>query len=563
MDEILYYVPSKFIIVTGGVVSGLGKGITTASIGVLLKSRGFKVTAIKIDPYVNVDAGTLRPTEHGEVWVTDDGGEIDQDLGHYERFLDLTIPKDHNITTGQVYKAVIERERRGEYLGKTVQIIPHVTDEIKRRILLVAEREKPDFILVEIGGVSGDYENIPFLEAVRQMKLEGHPLIFVHVTYMPILRSLGEMKTKPTQHSVKALREIGIQPDFIVCRSEKPIDEVRREKTALFTNVSKDCIISNPDVEIIYELPLLFEEQSFGDKILEKFGLPKVKPKLDAWRQMVERAKNAYIPVRFAIVGKYFEIGEFRLPDSYVSVIEALRHASWSQSVKPIISTVDSQKLSDYKIAEETLKGYHGIIVPGGFGTAGVDGKINAIRYAREHGVPYLGLCFGFQLAVVEFARNIVGLKDAHTTEVDPNTPHPVIDLLPWQKEVLAKSGYGATMRLGGQIVLLKEGSLAHRLYGRKRIRERFRHRYEVNPEYVEILESHGLVFSGWSEKDEIRQVGELPTHPFFIGSQYHPEFTSRPMNPNPLFLGFVSAATKRFKKFFGKGEVELSERAK
>lgn len=541
------YMPTAYIFVTGGVVSGLGKGITTASIGKVLQAKGFKVTAVKIDPYLNYDAGTLRPTEHGEVWVTEDGGEIDQDLGHYERFLDVTISKKNNITTGQVYLEVIEKERKGEYLGKTVQIIPHITDEVKRRIREVAKESNADFVLVEIGGVVGDYENIPFLEAARQMKLEGEKVIFVHVGYLPVIKSLGEMKTKPMQHSVKELRELGIQPDFIVGRSENVIDDVRKEKIALFCNVGKEDIIANPDLENVYELPLLFEEQKFGDKILSKLGIENRKSNLEEWKNLIERIKNIRNIVKIGIVGKYFDIGEYSLPDSYISVIEAVKHAAWNNNVSPKFYWIDAKALENKDEEEfKKLKSVDGIIVPGGFGASGVEGKIEAIKFARENNVPFLGLCFGFQLAVVEFARNVCGLKGAHSTEIDHSTPYPVVDLLPWQKKLIEERKYGATMRLGGQVVLIKENTLAYELYKKKRVIERFRHRYEINPKYVDILEKNGLVFSGESEKDEgIMQIGEIPKLKYFLGTQFHPEFTSRPLRPNPLFFGFIKSCIR------------------
>jgi len=534
---------ANYIFITGGVISGLGKGITTASIGRLMKSKGFSVTAIKIDPYLNFDAGTLRPTEHGEVWVTEDGGEIDEDLGHYERFLDVSISKCHNITTGQVYAAVIERERAGKYLGKTVQPIPHITDEIKSRIRNVAKATGADFALVEIGGVVGDYENILFLEAARQMKFEGEPVLFVHVTYLPILQSVGEMKTKPTQHSVKALREIGIQPDFIVCRSEEKIDEPRKEKIAMFCSVRPEDIIANPDVDSVYKVPLEFEEQRLGDNILAKLNIEPRKSNLDDWKKFVENVENTARNVTIGIVGKYFDIGNYKLPDSYVSVIEAVRHACAANGVKPEIKWLDSKKFEEDGKSLEALKGVCGIIVPGGFGSSGVEGKIAAIKYARENNIPFLGLCYGLQLAVIEFARSVCGLDCANTTEIDEKTKHPVVDFLPWQKKLIEESKYGATMRLGGQAIKIKPGMLAHRLYGKATAVERFRHRYEINPEYIGRLEKDGFVFSGESEKDEgIMQIGELPNHKFFLGTQFHPEFTSRPLKPNPLFDGFVKA---------------------
>jgi CTP synthase len=535
---------TNFIFVIGGVISGLGKGITTASIGRLLKSKGFNVTAIKIDPYLNFDAGTLRPTEHGEVWVTEDGGEIDQDLGHYERFLDVKISKSHNITTSQVYSAVIDRERAGKYLGKTVQPIPHITDEIKSRIHAVAKTTKADFVIVEIGGVVGDYENVLFLEAARQMRLEGDSVLFVHVTYLPVVKTLGEMKTKPTQHSVKALREIGIQPDFIVCRSSEVIDNPRKEKIALFCNVEKENIISNPDVDSVYRVPIIFENQKLGKKILGKLGMKLKKTDLKDWREFVDSVGKGK-KIAIGIVGKYFDIGDFNLPDSYVSVIEAVKHAATANGVNPDIKWLDSKGFEEDSKNLKSLKEVCGIIVPGGFGTSGVEGKIAAIEYARENSIPYLGLCLGLQLAVVEYARNVCGMKDANSTEIDADTKHPVVDFLPWQKKLIEESKYGATMRLGGQTIKIKSNTLAHKLYGKDKVVERFRHRYEINPEYVKTLEKNGFVFSGESGKDEgIMQIGELPQkkHKFFLGTQAHPEFTSRPLKPNPLFNGFVKA---------------------
>ncbi len=536
---------TNYIFITGGVISGLGKGVTTASIGRILKSKRFSVTAIKIDPYINWDAGTMRPTEHGEVWVTEDGGEIDQDLGHYERFLDINISKEHNITTGQVYYAVIERERAGKYLGKTVQPIPHITNEIKSRIKSVAKNTEADFVLVEIGGVVGDYENILFLEAARQMKLEGESVLIIHVTFLPVLKTLGEMKTKPTQHSVKSLREIGLQPDFIICRSSTVIDEPRKDKIAMFCNVRKDDIIANPDVQNIYEVPLIFEEQKLGDKILAKLGLEVEGTDLSEWKNFVERMNRADRKITIGMVGKYFDIGEYKLPDSYVSVIEAVKHAAVANNVSANIRWLDSKDFETDQKNLEVLKEVCGIIVPGGFGSSGVEGKIIAIRYARENNIPYLGLCLGLQLAVVEFARHVCGLGKAHTTEVDPYTKCPIIDFLPWQKKLIAESKYGATMRLGGQTIKIKPETLAHKLYGKDKVIERFRHRYEINPDYINKLEKNGFVFSGESEKDErIMQIGELPQlkHKFFIGTQAHPEFTSRPLSPNPLFNGFIKA---------------------
>ncbi len=536
----------NYIIITGGVVSGLGKGITTASIGKILRLHNYKITAMKIDPYINCDAGTLRPTEHGEVWVTDDGGEIDQDLGHYERFLDITIPKYHNITTGQVYGAVIEKERMGKYLGKTVQPIPHVTDEIKRRIKRPTEDAKYDFILVEIGGTVGDYENVLFLEAIRQMKLEGEKVIFIHVTYVPVISSLGEAKTKPTQHSVKKLREIGIQPDFIITRNEDPLDDVRKEKIAMFCNVHLDDVISDSNVENVYAVSLLFEEQELCRKILKKLGLRKGEHDLEAWQKYLKKIQKLKNPVRIGIVGKYFDIGDFNLSDSYISVIEAVKHAAWQHNLVPEIEWIDSKDFEKHPERLEELHLLDGIIVPGGFGLSGIEGKIATINYARIHNIPYLGLCLGMQLAVVEYARNVCGLNEAHSTEVDKKTPRPVIDFIPEQVNILRDSRYGATMRLGSYPAHLKRGSRVHKLYGKLTVHERHRHRYEVNPDYVEILESNGLIFSGRSPDGILMEFMELPDHPYFVATQAHPEFKSRPMKPSPLFDGLIQAAKKK-----------------
>jgi len=536
----------NYIIVTGGVVSGLGKGITTASVGKILQMHGYNVTAMKIDPYINCDAGTLRPTEHGEVWVTEDGGEIDQDLGHYERFLDVNIPKHHNITTGQVYGAVIDKERKGEYLGKTVQPIPHVTDEIKNRIRRPSKEKNLDFILVEIGGTVGDYENILFLEAVRQMKLEGDRVLFIHVTYVPVLNALGEAKTKPTQHSVKLLREIGIQPDFIVARADDALDHVRKEKIALFCNVHEDDVISDSNIDSVYAVPLLFEEQSLCKKILKKLRLRKDIEDLKSWKTFIRKVRNLEHTITIGIVGNYFDIGTSQLSDSYISVIEAVKHAAWKNNFDPCIQWIDSKEFEKDPRLLETLNEIDGVIVPGGFGLSGIQGKIDTIRYVREHDIPYLGLCLGMQLAVVEYAQNVCDMKDAHSKEVIKKTKHPVIDFIPEQVTILQESRYGATMRLGAYPAVLKKGTMVHRLYGQDQVYERHRHRYEVNPEYVEDIESYGMVFSGKSPDGILMEFMELPNHPYFIGTQAHPEFKSRPMKPAPLFDGFIKAAAKK-----------------
>ena len=536
---------AKYIIVTGGVISGLGKGITTASIGKILQLHGYNVTAMKIDPYMNFDAGTLRPTEHGEVWVTEDGGEIDQDLGHYERFLDINILKYHNITTGQVYSAVIDKERKGKYLGKTVQPIPHVTNEIKERIRKPAKDNGWDFVLVEIGGTVGDYENQLFLEAVRQMKQEGEKIVYVHVTYVPKLDALGEAKTKPTQHSVKLLREIGIQPDFIITRSEDTLDQIRREKIAMFCNVLQENVISNEDVGNVYEVSLLFEKQDLCKKILRKLNLRRDQNELDDWEKFIKKIKRLNNPIKIGIIGKYFDIGTSQLSDSYISVIEAVKHAAWNNNLKPEIQWIDSKIFeTDFKKLS-TLDELDGIIVPGGFGKSGIDGKISAIRYCRENSIPYLGLCLGMQLAVVEFARNKCGILNAHSTEFEKKAPHPVIDFIPEQVKILQESRYGATMRLGAYPAILKKGTKIQKLYGKEEVTERHRHRYEVNPEYVDKLERCGMIFSGKSPDGILMEFMELPNHPYFVGTQAHPEFKSRPMKPAPLFDGLIKAAKK------------------
>ncbi|MDG6228441.1 MAG: CTP synthase [Candidatus Thermoplasmatota archaeon] len=536
----------NYIIVTGGVVSGLGKGITTASVGKILQLHGYNVTAMKIDPYINCDAGTLRPTEHGEVWVTEDGGEIDQDLGHYERFLDINIPKHHNITSGQVYGAVIEKERKGEYLGKTVQPIPHVTDEIKKRVRRPAKEGKFDFVLVEIGGTVGDYENVLFFEAVRQMKLEGDKVIFIHVTYVPVLDALGEAKTKPTQHSVKLLREIGIQPDFIVARSDDPLDIVRREKIALFCNIHEDDVISDSNIDHVYAVPLLFEEQDLCRKILKKLHLRKDVEDIKPWKEFITNIRNLDTAVTIGIVGKYFDIGTSKLSDSYISVIEAVKHASWANNLEPKIQWIDSKDFEDNPTKLKTLESVDGIIIPGGFGLSGIQGKIDAIKYVREHNIPFLGLCLGMQLAVVDYAQHVCKLEGAHSKEVNKHTRYPVIDYIPEQVNILQESRYGATMRLGSYPAVIKKGTIVNKLYNATEVTERHRHRYEVNPEYVETLEKCGLMFSGHSPDGVLMEFLELPDHPFFVATQAHPEFKSRPLKPSPLFNGFIKAAAKK-----------------
>ncbi|ASJ10928.1 CTP synthetase [Thermococcus sp. P6] len=528
---------AKFIFVTGGVVSGLGKGITSASLGMLMKARGFKTTNVKIDPYLNYDAGTMNPYQHGEVFVLDDGGEVDLDLGNYERFLDTSLTSDHNITTGKVYSAVIEKERRGDYLGATVQVIPHVTGEIKERIKAIARDY--EVVVVEIGGTVGDIESMPFLEAARQMQLEEgrDNVAFVHVTYVPKLKVVGEQKTKPTQHSVKELRSLGIQPDVIVARSEDPLEESARRKISLFTNVPPEAVVSAHDVEDTYEVPLILEREGLPGYLTGRLGLPDREARLEEWERMVETYRSLEDTVEIAVVGKYV-----KLADAYLSIREALKHSSVANGVKVGIRWIEAEDLEEK--GTKLLEGVDGIIVPGGFGSRGSEGKIMAVRYARENDVPFLGICFGFQLTVVEFARNVLGLEGAHSTEIDPKTPHPVVDLMPEQRDL---NRLGGTMRLGAYPVRIKPGTLAWKLYGKELVYERHRHRWEVNPDYVGRFEEAGMVFSGVAGDDGRRmEILELPEKSYFIATQFHPEFRSRPMNPAPVFKGLVRAAKEK-----------------
>ena len=534
---------TKFIVVTGGVISGLGKGTVTSAIAFLLKAQGYNVSAIKIDPYINVDAGTMRPTEHGEVFVTFDGGETDQDLGNYERFLDVELPKINSITTGQVYLSVIQRERNLEYEGKNVEVIPHIPQEVQRRIFEAASASQADFMTIEVGGTVGDYQSVLFLEALREMRRVYGNVVFVHVAYLPIPHNLGEMKTKPAQHSVRALNAVGIMPDFLVARAARTLDQVRREKLASLCNMQDEAIIAAPDVPSIYEVPLLFEQQGFAAMLLKKFGLSYTAGKLAQWSQFIRNIHAAKEEIAIAIVGKYFDIGDFTLEDSYVSVIESIKHACWQVGRKPKVHWIDSKIYEKDPQQTAQLAQYAAIIVPGGFGGSGVEGKILAIRYAREHDIPYLGLCYGMQLAVIEFARNVCELKDANTTEINPSTPHPVIDILAEQKQKLADKDFGGTMRLGNWKAVLESDSVISLLYGTTEVLERHRHRYEVNPKYLAMLEAKGMRFSGKSVIGELVEFMELPKHRYFVGTQAHPEFKSRPLRPHPLFVGLVKAA--------------------
>ena len=527
---------TKYIFVTGGVVSSVGKGITTACLGRLLKNRGFKITVQKLDPYINVDAGTMNPFQHGEVFVTDDGAETDLDLGHYERFVDENLSQLSNVTTGRIYDAVIRKERRGDYLGGTVQVIPHITDEIKNRIRLNAEESGADISIVEIGGTVGDIEGLPFLEAIRQFRKDVGPrnVMYVHVTLIPSVGPWNELKTKPTQHSVIKLREIGIQPDVLICRTKSSISKEMREKISLFCDVDNRAVIEAKDAETIYEIPLKFEKDGLADLVLERFDLENGKPDLDEWKKIVDILKKPKHKTTVAIVGKYTGNG-----DAYISLGEAVKHGGIANDTAAQVRWVDSEELTEANIPDK-LAGADAIIVAGGFGARGVEGKVDAIKYARENKIPFLGICFGLHWAVVEIARNICKLKDANTEEVDPKSPHPVIHLLPEQVGVEDK---GATMRLGLYPCCVSDGTLASRLYKSELIYERHRHRFEVNNNYRARLERGGLICSGVSPDYRLVEIVELKDHPFFIATQFHPEFKSRPDRPHPLFSGLVAAA--------------------
>ncbi len=546
---------TKFIFVVGGVISGVGKGTAVSSIGLLLQRLGYKVSAVKIDPYLNVDAGTMNPTEHGEVFVTKDGLESDQDLGNYERFLDIEITRANYMTTGQVYLSVIERERNLGYKGKCVETIPHITQEIIDRLKRAAQKTDADILIVEVGGTVGEYQNLIFLEAGRMLHLQNpHDVLWVLVTYLPVPSKIGEMKSKPTQHAVRLLNASGIQPNIILGRSSHRIDSVRKEKISVFCNVQPDDVVSAPDVESIYDIPINFAKEKLGEKILTKLGWKYKRPKLEDWRRFVRRSHNGKKEVKIAIVGKYFGTGDFTLSDSYISVIEAIKHAAYSQSARPKISWLDAEVYEKNKKALQELKKYDAIIVPGGFGKRGIEGKIAAIGFAREQNIPYLGLCYGMQLAVIEFARNVAGLKDAHTTECRPQTPEPVIDILPDQKQKLAVKNYGGSMRLGNYRCKLLPGSHAGKAYqqasewlfankGKTLIDERHRHRYELNNAYRAVLVEKGLVISGVNPEQDLAEIIEIKNHPYFVGSQFHPEFKSHPLRPHPLFVGLMKAA--------------------
>jgi len=526
---------TKFIFVTGGVVSSIGKGIVSASIGALLEARGLKVSIMKLDPYINVDAGTMNPFQHGEVFVTEDGAETDLDLGHYERFTSMTATRWHNLTAGRVYYNVIEKERKGEYKGKTVQVIPHITDEIKNHIISLARNEKADILITEVGGTVGDIEGLAFLEAIRQMKKDLKPenVLYIHITLVPYLEKVEEYKTKPTQHSVMKLREIGIHPDIIVCRSKEVLKREIKEKIALFCDVSPDCVISAVDAESVYEVPLILHSEGLDERIKEKLNIWTKEPDLSRWEELVHQIKTANTCVTIGLVGKYVDV-----IDSYKSLHEAIVHGGIANNCRVKIKYVDSEDIE--KNGTELLKEVDGIIIPGGFGERGIEGKILTAKFARENGVPFLGICLGMQVAVIEFARNVCNMKNANSTEFNPNTPYPVIALLPEQRGI---DRIGGTMRLGAYPCIIKnENTKAFKAYKKKEIFERHRHRYEVNPDFKKSLERKGLVLSGLSPDKKLVEIVELKNHPWFVGCQFHPEFKSRPFSPHPLFRDFIKS---------------------
>ncbi len=538
----------KFIFIVGGVMSGIGKGVATSAMARILKSKGFKVTALKIDPYINVDAGTMNPTEHGEVFVLDDGYETDQDMGNYERFLGETLSSINYMTTGRVYREIIRRERNLEYKGKNVEVVPHVPLEVLRRIKEAQKKAKADITLIEVGGTIGEYQNIIFLEAARMLKQEcPKDVATVMLSYVPIPSNIGEMKTKPTQYASRELNSAGLQADVILARAIVPLDQKRKEKIALFCNIEPGRVISAPDVESIYDVPLNYEKDGLGDILTEVLGLSKRKSKLQDWRGFVKKSKNGGKEVTVAVVGKYFDSGEFVLSDVYISVLEALKTAAHHLGLKPKITYLNSKDFESGKLSLSELDKFQGVLIPGGFGETGIEGKLKVIEYVREKGIPYFGLCYGMQLMVIEYARHKAKLTGAHTTEIDHDAPHPVVAVMESQKEHLAKESYGGTMRLGAYPCKLTEGSIARAAYGSPKISERHRHRYEINPKYISRLEEAGLVFSGRSPDGVLMEIAELPkeVHPFFLGTQFHPEFLSRPLKPHPLFVAFMKAAGK------------------
>ena len=531
---------TKYIFITGGVVSSLGKGIIGASLGKLLRARGYSVAIQKFDPYINVDPGTMSPFQHGEVFVTDDGAETDLDLGHYERFIDTNFSQISNVTSGSVYQTVIQKERKGDYLGATVQVIPHITNEIKSRIIKAQKHFKPDFQIIEIGGTIGDIESLPFIESIRQFKTEigiGNA-INIHCTLLPYLPTSGELKTKPSQHSVHVLRSYGLQPEILVCRTSKPIPKTEKDKLALFCSVSKEAVIECRDMKSIYEVPLALEEQKFANVVLKLLQSEERPANLDAWRNLVDKINHPKRTIKIAIAGKYT-----KLSDAYISVVESIKHAGYAHDVKTEIKWINSEECTDEKQCAELLKDVQGVVVPGGFGVRGIEGKLNVIKYVREHNVPFLGICLGMQCAVIEYARHMAGLKGANSTEFDENCTYPVIDLMAEQKNI---KGYGGSMRLGAYDCHLKKGTKAHDAYGASKISERHRHRYEVNTDYIDQLKKAGLIFSGMSPDGMLSEIVELPQNDWFVACQFHPEFKSRPERPHPLFKGLIEAAVNK-----------------
>jgi len=545
----------KYIFVVGGVISGVGKGVASSSIGKILQDRGLSVTAIKIDPYINIDAGTMNPTEHGEVFVLDDKDETDQDMGNYERFLNITLSSANYMTTGRVYKSVIEKERNLEYGGKCVEVVPHVPLEIIDRITKASRDAKADVTLVEVGGTIGEYQNVLFLEAARMLKIKNpKDVLFVMVSYLPVPSKVGEMKTKPTQYAVRTLNGSGIQPDIIIARSTIPLDEKRKEKIGFMCNIGMDRVISAPDVDSIYDVPINFEKEKLSDLIcglLETTCKPKSSPNIALWNNFVKAVHNSTDELKIAVIGKYFDSGDFVLSDAYLSVIEATKYSAYHLKKKPVLTWFNSMDFEKDPKKVKELDKFDGVLVPGGFGSRGVEGIISVIKYAREKKIPYFGICYGMQLMVIEYARNVLKLKDAHTREINPDAAHLVIDIMESQKDNVKNNRYGGSMRLGAYKTILKDGTIARAAYGTNTVSERHRHRYEVNNDYVPDLEDAGLVFSGVSPDRTLTEIAELPkkVHPFFLGTQFHPEFLARPLRPHPIFTAFLKAASQRKKK--------------
>lgn len=544
--------PPKYLFVVGGVISGVGKGIASSSIAKLLSDRGLKVTAIKIDPYINIDAGTMNPTEHGEVFVLKDGDETDQDMGNYERFLNVDLTRTNYMTTGRVYETVINKERNLEYGGKCVEVVPHIPLEVIARIKAAQKQADADVVLIEVGGTVGEYQNMLFLEAARMMKTKNpHDVFFAVVSYLPVPSKVGEMKTKPTQMAVRTLNASGIQPDLIIARGESRLDEKRKEKIAYMCNVPPERVISAPDVDSVYDVPLNFEREGLGNILCDLMATKcsaAPSPEGKKWKDFVKKVHTAKKEVHIAVIGKYFETGEYMLADSYLSVIEAIKYSAYTQNLKPVLTWLNAIDFETNPKKLKELKKFDGIIVPGGFGSRGIEGMLNVIRFARENKIPYFGLCYGMQLLVIEYARNVVGLKGAHTIEVNPDTKHPIVHIMEHQKEILAKGKYGNSMRLGEYPAVLRPGTIARKAYGSAEVLERHRHRYEVNNAFVPDITAKGLVFSGTSPDGKLMEIAELPQtkHPFFLGVQFHPEFLARPLRPHPLFSAFIKAASKK-----------------